>query len=81
MMDADYADDLALLKSTPAQADCLPHSLELVSGGISLYVNSDKTEFLCFKQNGAISSLNDMSLKSVDHFIYLRSNIASTKST
>ena len=42
-------------------------------------MNSDKTEFMCFNQDGAIS-LNDKSLKLVDEFIYLSSNISSTES-
>ena len=45
--------------------------------GIGLYMNSNET---CFNQDGAISSLNGMSLKLVDHFIYLGSNISSTES-
>ena len=36
--DADYADDLALLANTPAQAESLLHNL-----CIGLYVNPDKT--------------------------------------
>ena len=35
----DYADNLALLANTTAQAEFLLHSLEWVAGGISLYVN------------------------------------------
>ena len=46
--DADYADDLALLADTPAQAESQLHSLEKAAKNISLYVNSDKTEFICF---------------------------------
>ena len=33
-----------------------------------------------FKQDGAISTLNDNPLKLVDHFTYLCSNISSTES-
>ena len=47
--------------------------------GIGLSVSSDKTEFMCFNQDGAISSLNGKSLKLVDQFIYLSSNISSKK--
>ena len=52
IMDAGYADNLALLTNTPAQAKHLLHSLEQARRGISLY--SGKTEFMSFKQNDAI---------------------------
>ena len=77
MMDADYADDLALLTKTPTQAELLLHSLEQVAGGIGLYVKVNKTESIYLKQ-GAISTLSDKPLKLVDHFTYLSSNISST---
>ena len=56
--DADYADDLALLADTPAQAESLLHSLEEAAKNIGLYVNSDKTEFMNFKKRGDISTLD-----------------------
>ena len=46
---------------------------------ISVSVNSDKTEFMCFNQDGAISSLNCKPLKLVDPFIFHGSNISSTE--
>ena len=49
---------LALLTNTLAQAKCLLHSLKQAARGISFKVNSDKTEFMCFNQDGAISILN-----------------------
>ena len=76
--DADYTDDLVLLTNTPVQAKSLLHSLEQAVRSISLYVNSDKTEFKYF--NGAISSLNAKPLKFEDQFSYSRSNISSTES-
>ena len=39
----------------------------------------DKLEFICFKQDEAISILNDKSLKFLDKFTYLGSNISSTE--
>ena len=80
MTDVDNADDLALLTNTPAQAKSLFHSLEQAARCISLHVNADKTEFMCSKQDGAISTLNVKPLKLVDLFPYLGSNISSTKS-
>ena len=46
--DADYADDIALLVNTPAQAETLLHSLEGATAGIGLYVNTHKTEYTWF---------------------------------
>ena len=42
--DTDYADDIALLTNTHAQAESHLHCLEQVAGGIGLHVNADKTE-------------------------------------
>ena len=78
-MDSDYADVLEPLANTPTQAESLLHSLEQVARGISLFMNSDKTEFICFKQNRAISTLNGKLLKLVDQFTYHGSNISSTE--
>ena len=58
--DADYADDLALLASTPTEAESLLHCLDQAAKGIGLNVNSDKTEIIWFNQDGAISSLNEI---------------------
>ena len=42
--DADYADDIALLANTPAQAETLPHSLEWAAANIGLHLNTHKTD-------------------------------------
>ena len=77
--DADYADDIALLANTPAQAETLLHSLEQAAAGIGFHVNADKTEYLCFNQRGDIITLNGSSLKPVDNFTYLGSSVSSTE--
>ena len=77
---AYYADNLTLHKNTYALAKGLLHSLEQAARGISLYVNSDKTEFICFVQDRAISTLDNKPMKLVDHFTYLGSSISSTES-
>ena len=41
-MDLGYADDIALLVDTPAQAESLLHSVEHPAGGISLHINAEK---------------------------------------
>ena len=65
LVDADNIDDLALLTNTPVQAKSLLRSLKQATG-IGLYVNAGKTEFICFKQDGAISTLKSKPLKLVD---------------
>ena len=77
--DGDYADDIAILANTHNQAETLLHSLERAAGGISLHVNAHKNEYMCFNQTGDISTLDGTSLKLVDKFPYLGSNVSSTK--
>ena len=67
--DTDYADGIMLLTKTPIQAEYLLHSLEQAPGGIGLYMNSDKMEYMCFNQEGDIATLNASSLKLMDKFI------------
>ena len=77
--DADYVNDIAILVNTPAQAETLLHSLERAAPGIGLHVNAHKTEYICFNQTGDISTLGGSSLKLVDKFTYLGSNVSSTE--
>ena len=80
MTDADYVDYLAFFPNTLAQEESLQHSLELLAaGGISLYMNANKTEYMCLKQKGATFTLSDKPLKLVDQFTYLGNNISSTE--
>ena len=74
-----YVDDFALLANAPTHTKSLLHNLVQTAGSINLYVNLDKTELMCFNQDGAVSTLNGKPLKLVDHFIYLSSNISSTE--
>ena len=77
--DADYADDLALMADTIADAQSLLHSLEIAAGDVGLYVNAGKTEFISYNQDGSINTLAGKDLKSVKSFVYLGSNVASTE--
>ena len=61
-----YSDDLVFHANTPAQAASLLHSLEQAAGGIGLSVTTNKTEYMCFKQEVSISTLYDKPLKLVD---------------
>ena len=77
--DEDYADDIALLANTPAQAKSLLHSLEWAACGIGLHVNTNITEYRCFNQRGDISILKGGPLKQVDKFIHIGNSISSTE--
>ena len=77
--DADYADDIALLANTPAQAETILHILERAAAGIGLHVNAHKTEYMSFNQRADIGKLNGSSLKLVDKFTYHGSNVSSTE--
>ena len=74
------ADDLALLANISTQAKSLLHNLEQAAKCIASYMNSDKTELMCFKQYGTISTLNGKALNLMNQFTYLGSNISSTES-
>ena len=78
-MDADYADNIALLENTTAQAETLLHSPERTTGSIGLHANADKTKYMCFNQRGNISTLNGGPLKLVNKFTYLGSRVSSTE--
>ena len=77
--DADYADDIAILANTPAQAETLLHSLARAAEGICFHVNVHKMKYMCFNQTGDISTLGSSSLKLVDKFTYLGSSVSSTE--
>ena len=78
MKDADYIDDMALLVNTPSQTEFLQYRLDQATGYIGLRMNANKKEFMSFKQ-GATSNQSGKSLKLVDKFTLLGSNIASTE--
>ena len=80
MTDADYTDDLALLRNTSAQVESQLNSIEQTSGSIGFYVNSNKRESMCFEQKRSISTLSGKHSKLVDQLTYFGSNISSPES-
>ena len=76
---ADYTADKAILANTHHQAETPLHSLEQAAAGIGLHVNAHKTEYMCFKKTGDISTIDRSSLKIVDKFTYLGSSVSSTE--
>ena len=79
IIDADYADDIAILANIPNQAETLVHGLERAAAGIGHHVNAHKTEYMYFNQTGDISTLDGTFLKLVDKFTYLGSSVSSTE--
>ena len=79
IIDAVYADDIALLANTPKQAETLLLSLQRAAAGIGLHLNANKTEYMCYNQTGEISTLDGTSLKLVDKFTYLGSSVSSAE--
>ena len=77
--DNNFADDIALLANTPNQAETLLHSFGRAAAGIALHVNAHKTEYMCYNETDDISTLDGTSLKLVDKFTCLGSNVSSTK--
>ena len=78
-MDMDDNNDIVLLANTPTQVKTQLHSLEQAAAGIGIHVNTDKMEYMCFKQRGNISTLKDRPLRLVDKFTYLGSSVSSTE--
>ena len=54
---------IILLEKGPAQAKSVLNSPERVARNIGIYVNANKTEYMCFNRGGAISILNGGPLK------------------
>ena len=55
MTDAGYANDLAVLRNSIALAESQLHNLKQAPRCVGLDVSENKTDFRCFKQEGAIS--------------------------
>ena len=77
--DADYADDIALMSNTINDAISLLHYVEYTTRKVGLHINTAKTEFISYHQDGEIKSLDRKAIKPVQDFVYLGSQIASTE--
>ena len=69
MAEADYVDDFALLANTLAQAEYLLQA----AGGISLCVNANKAEIVCFKSESVLNLFTEsnISIRITKRFILL----------
>ena len=79
MTEGDYIDDRALLRTSPAQGESKLYCLQQAGGGNSLYMNTNKTEFICFKQEWAVFTLYDRTVKSANRIRQFGSDISSTE--
>ena len=79
LTDVDYADDLAITADTITNATVLLHNLENATNEVGLYVNASKAKFISFNQQGSIQTVSGESTELVESFIYLGSEINSTK--
>ena len=79
-MDENYVDELVLLTNTPVKTESLLNSQKQAVRDIDFYGNSNKAEFICFKNDGTSYTLNGKLQKFVDQFTYLGGNILSTES-
>ena len=80
--DADFADDIALLAGSLANAQELLSSLESASNCVGLYLNEKKTEYIPLKPQDygtQIKTLNNNILKCVEDYKYLGSYIRNSE--
>ena len=73
VIDADYADDLAILSNYLSEATILLHQLEKAASEVGLNINTSKTKFLCYHQyhSSTIKSLQNENIIAVEDFNYL----------
>ena len=79
--DADFADDIALIAGTLANAQNLLHSLESAANSVGLFLNETKTEYINQTSDilSHIKTLAGTILKEKDDYVYLGSHISSSE--
>ena len=78
--DLDFADDIALLSDTAAQAQELLRKVENAACCVGLHMNVKKTQFMTFNQPDVeIRTVDGSSLEEVNDFKYLGSWVQSTE--
>ena len=82
IVDADFADDIALITDTLSEAQALLDSLEAAASSIGLKLNDGKTKFMAINtpcEDGSLSTSAGSSLKKVNDFKYLGAWVATTE--
>ena len=74
LIDADFADDIALLSNTINKVQVLLNAVESANQSVGLVMNAGKTKFMCDEQDSQIQSLKRLEQKTfecVTNFEYL----------
>ena len=83
LSDVEFADDVALISDTTAEAQQLLTSLEAAALTVGLKMNDSKTKFMTINEDDEVSnnltSSNGSELEKVSDFVYLGSWIATTE--
>lgn len=82
LIDADFADDIALTTDTLNEAQLLLDSLESAARNIGLLINESKTKYIAVNvpsDDGAITTSSGATLEKVEDFVYLGAWISSTE--
>lgn len=79
--DLDFADDIALISEQIEQAQELLNRVESEAAGVGLIANAKKTKIMAFNHNTKpeIKTSDSSTLEIVEEFLYLGSNVSSTK--
>ncbi|MCP4493478.1 MAG: hypothetical protein GY820_40160, partial [Gammaproteobacteria bacterium] len=81
--DVDFADDLALITDSVAEAQKFLDSLEQAASSIGLHLNDDKTKYMEINvkddDNQSITAASGESIKLVQDFVYLGSRMSSSE--
>ena len=81
--DTDFADDLALITDSVAEAQKFLDSLEQAASSIGLHLNDDKTKYMEINvkdnDNNSITAASGESIKLVQDFVYLGSRMSSSE--
>ena len=80
LADTEFADDIALLTNTIAEAQKLLHTVEEVAASVGLSMNESKTKYMTEAINdGIITSRSGETIERVDDFLYLGARINSSE--
>ena len=81
--DADFADDLALITDSVAEAQDFLRSLELAANSVGLHLNEGKTKYMGINirddDNQTLVAGSGKSIEKVDDFVYLGSRMKSSE--
>ena len=65
-MDADIADDIALLSNIKNEVHALLNAVESAAQSVSLVMNAGRTKFMCYEQGSLIQNLKSLEGKNLE---------------